>query len=256
MLLLAIDVGNTNIVMGVMEEKEIVFTSRVATDRTKTEDEYALVFANIFALRGVDPAKLDGAIISSVVPELRQILQKAVKLFSGHNPIIVGAGVKTGLNIQIDNPAQLGSDLVVDAVAANAEYPRPILIFDMGTATTLSVLDSKGVYRGGMIMPGLKLAVEALSSRTSQLPRIDLSAPDAVVGTNTIDCMRSGAIFGNAAMIDGIIDRVEDYLGEPVGTVVATGGLMGVVAPYCRRKLILDDALMLKGLRIIYNKNK
>lgn len=255
-MLLAIDVGNTNIVLGCIEGDGIRCTARIATNRTRTEDEYAMSLAQIFALREIDPKKLDGAIISSVVPELKSVLVRAVQMLCGITPLVVGAGVKSGLNIRIDNPAQLGSDLVVGAVGAMAKYPKPLLVFDFGTATTLSVIDGKGAYRGGMIMPGLRLAVEALASRTAQLPHISLEAPPRVIGTNTVDCMNAGAIYGNAAMLDGVIDRVEAELGEPVAAVVATGGLISKVAPYCRRKIEIEEDLMLWGLKIIYEKNK
>lgn len=255
-MLLAIDVGNTNIVLGCMEGEVIRCTARMATDRTRTEDEYAMALSQMFALRGMDPNRMDGAIISSVVPELRPILTRAIQTLCGITPLVVGAGIKNGLNIRIDNPAQLGSDLVVGAVGAMAKYPKPLLIFDFGTATTLSVIDGKGAYRGGMIMPGMRLAVEALSNRTAQLPHIDLEAPERVIGTNTVDCMNSGAIYGNAAMLDGVIDRVEAELGEPIAAVVATGGLISKVAPYCRRRIAIEDDLMLWGLKIIYEKNK
>ena len=255
-MLLAIDAGNTNIVLGCMEGENIRFTARLATSRGRTEDEYALLLANILALRGVDPKALDGAIVSSVVPELKPVLKRAVALLCGVTPLVVGAGIKTGLNIKIDDPGQLGSDLVVGAVGAIARYEKPMLVFDFGTATTLSVIDGKGRYRGGMIVPGLRLAVEALSSGTAQLPHVDLTAPDRVIGTNTVDCMNSGAIYGTAAMLDGVIQRVEEELGEEIKTVVGTGGLVGKVAPYCRREIVVDDALMLRGLKIIYEKNR
>lgn len=255
-MLLAIDVGNTNIVLGCIEGETIRFTARLATERTRTEDEYALLLANILALRGVGTKEVDGAIVSSVVPELRPVFQRSVQMLCGVTPLVVGAGVKSGLDIKIDNPAQLGSDLVVGAVGAIAQYEKPLLVFDFGTATTLSVIDGKGRYRGGMIIPGLRLAVEALSSGTAQLPHVDLSAPDHVIGTNTIDCMNSGAIYGTAAMLDGVIQRVEEELGEEIRTVVGTGGLVDKVAPYCRRRIEIDDALMLRGLKIIYEKNK
>ncbi|MEG0824488.1 MAG: type III pantothenate kinase [Oscillospiraceae bacterium] len=255
MLLVAIDAGNTNIVLGCLEGDKIRFTARVGTDRSKTEDEYALIFRDLLNLHGVNISDVGGAIISSVVSELKEVLKSAVELSTGKVPLMVGAGIKTGLNIKIDNPAQLGSDLAVDAVAACAKYKKPILIFDMGTATTLSVIDGKGQFRGGMIMAGPRLAVDALSSRTSQLPRIELDAPAAVIGSNTVDCMQAGAIYGNAAMLDGIIDRVEEALGEPVGTAVATGGMASRITPYCRRNIICDDSLMLRGLQIIYEKN-
>lgn len=255
-MLLAIDVGNTNIVLGCMEGETIRCTARMATDRTRTEDEYAMSLAQIFDLRGVDVKKLDGAILSSVVPELKPILVRAVEMLCGITPLVVGAGVKSGLNIRIDNPAQLGSDLLVGAVGAMAKYPKPLLVFDFGTATTLSVIDEKGMYRGGMIMPGLRMAVEALASRTAQLPHIDLQAPPKVIGTNTIDCMNSGAIYGNAAMLDGVIDRVEEELGQPAAAVVATGGLISKIAPYCKHKVEIENDLMLWGLKIIYEKNR
>lgn len=255
-MLLAIDVGNTNIVLGCIEGDDIRCTMRIATERTRTEDEYAMVLTQMFALRGIDPKQLKGAIISSVVPELKPILVRAIQMLCGITPLVVGAGVKSGLNIRIDNPGQLGSDLVVGAVGAMSKYPKPLLVFDFGTATTVSVIDRKGAYLGGMIVPGLRLAVEALASRTAQLPRIDLEAPPKVIGTNTVDCMNSGAIYGNAAMVDGVIDRIEAELGEPVATVVATGGLIPKVAPYCRHKIEIEEDLMLWGLKIIYEKNK
>lgn len=255
-MLLAIDVGNTNIVLGCMEGETIRFTARLATDRARTEDEYALLLANILTLRGVEVREIQGAVVSSVVPELKTILKRAVGLLCGITPLVVGAGIKSGLNIKIDNPAQLGSDLVVGAVGALARHEKPLLVFDFGTATTLSVLDGQGRYRGGMLIPGVRLAVEALSSRTAQLPHVDLSAPARVIGTNTVDCMNSGAIYGAAAMLDGIIQRVEEELGEEIKTVVGTGGLANKVAPYCRRRITLDDDLMLWGLKIIYEKNR
>lgn len=255
-MLLAIDVGNTNIVLGCMDAGSIRFTARLATSQARTEDEYALMLANILALRGVQPRQIQGAVVSSVVPGLRTVFSRAVRLLCGITPLIVGAGVKSGLDIKIDNPAQLGSDLVVGAVAALARYQRPLLVFDFGTATTLSVLDGRGRYRGGLIIPGLRLAVEALSSGAAQLPHVDLSAPDHIIGTNTVDCMNAGAIYGTAAMLDGIIQRVEEELGEEIRTVVGTGGLVGKVAPYCRHSIVVDDELMLWGLQIIYHKNR
>lgn len=254
-MILAIDVGNTNITLGCLDKKEIYFVSRLSTDHSKTADEYTLILKGILDLYRVDLSKIRGGIISSVVPALKRPLSIAVEKLTGKPCMIVGSGLKTGLNILIDNPAQLGSDLVVDAVAALAEYPTPILIFDMGTATTLSVVDGKGNYRGGMIIPGIKVSLDALSNRTSQLQRISLEEPRALIGTNTIDCMKSGIVYGNAAMLDGIIDRVTDELGEKA-SVVATGGLASVIVPHCRREIFYDDNLMLKGLQLIYEKNQ
>jgi len=255
-MLLAIDVGNTNIEVGCIEGEQILCTARVATDRTKTVDEYAVLLAHLFQIRNMDIEKVDGAIIASVVPELRQIMSRVIRMLCGITPMVVGTGVKSGLDIRIDNPAQLGSDLVVGAVGALAKYPKPLLIFDFGTATTLSVIDAKGTYRGGMIMPGLRLAVEALFSGTAQLPHISLEAPGKAIGTNTVDCMNAGVIYGNAAMVDGVIDRVEAELGEPVASIVATGGLSSRIIPHCRHKIAVEKELMMWGLKIIYEKNK
>ncbi|HIS67934.1 MAG TPA: type III pantothenate kinase [Candidatus Gallacutalibacter stercoravium] len=254
-MILAIDVGNSNIVLGCIDGEKLYFTARVATNRSKTSDEYAVIIKSMLELNGMQLSNIEGGIISSVVPAVTVALKGALRLLLGKEPMVVGAGIKTGLNILIDNPGQLGSDLVVDAVAALAEYPRPILIFDLGTATTLSVVDDKGSYLGGMIIPGVTVSLEALSSGTSQLPHISLEDPKRVVGTNTVDCMKSGIIYGNAAMLDGIVDRVEQELGQKA-TTVATGGLARVIVPYCQRNIICDDNLMLKGLRIIYQKNK
>ncbi len=255
-MILTVDAGNTNIVLGCMYDETLRFTARVSTDRAKTEDEYALIFRNLFDLHQVDRHAIEGAILSCVVSELTDVLRKAVETVTKKTPMIIGAGLKTGLNIKIDNPAQLGADLVVDAVAAIEQYQKPIIIFDMGTANTMSVIDSKGQFLGGAIMAGPRLSVDMLSTRTSQLPRIELDAPPKVIGRNTIQCMQSGAIYGHAAMIDGLVDRVEAELGEPIATIIATGGLSERIIPFCKRKITLDEHLMLRGLRIIYEKNR
>ena len=255
-MILAIDAGNTNIVLGCMVNDTLRFTARVRTDRAKTEDEYALVFRNLFDLHQVDRRAVEGAILSCVVSELTDVLCHAVETVIKKTPLVVGAGLKTGLNIKIDNPGQLGADLVADAVAALAKYPKPLIIFDLGTANTMSVIDGKGQFLGGAIMAGPRLSADILSTRTSQLPRIELDAPPKVIGSNTVHCMQSGAIFGHAAMIDGLIDRVEEELGEKVAAVVATGGLSGRVVPFCRREITVESDLIHHGLRIIYDKNK
>ena len=203
-MILAIDVGNSNIVLGGIDNEKIYFTVRISTDRFKSNDEYAVLMKNLIELNGYTPSEMEGSIISTVVPALATTLRLALEKITGKPCMVVGSGLKTGLNILIDNPAQLGSDLVVDAVAAIAEYPKPVMIFDLGTATTLSVVDKKGNYLGGMIMPGVVVGVEAISNRASQLPHIGLEAPKRLVGTNTIDCMKSGAIYGNAAMLQGV----------------------------------------------------
>ena len=255
-MILAVDAGNTNIVLGCIIDNSITFTARIRTDRAKTEDEYALIFRNLFDLHQTDRHSFEGAILSCVVSELSDVLCAAIDTVIKKRPLIVGAGLKTGLNIKIDNPAQLGADLVVDAVAAISKYPKPLAIFDMGTANTMSIIDGKGQFLGGAIMAGPRLSVDMLSSNTSQLPRIELDAPTRVIGSNTIQCMQSGAIYGHASMIDGLIDRVEDELCEPLAAVIATGGMSSKIIPFCKHKIIVEEHLMLQGLSIIYNKNK
>ncbi len=253
-MILALDVGNTNICIGCFQDGKILFTGRMSTDHSKTADEYAIGFNSIIRLYGHHAADVEGSIISSVVPPLNRILKDAVKRLTGTVPLQIGPGLKTGLNILLDNPGQMGADLVVDAVAAIHQYPKPLIIIDMGTATTVSVVDKESRYQGGLILPGVKISQDTLTGRTSQLPRISLEAPAHVIGKNTIDCMKSGAIFGNAAMLDGLIDRIEEEIGEKA-TVVATGGLAECIIPNCRREVHYDPDLLLKGLMIIYEKN-
>lgn len=253
-MILAIDIGNTNTVLGGMEGEQLCFTLRIRSDRLKTADEYMLTIKGLLEAKSVDAARIEGGIISSVVPELKIVMGRAMEELTGKRFLVVGSGIKTGLNIKMDNPSQLGADLVADAVAALYHYRPPLVFFDMGTATTLSVIDRQGSYIGGMIIPGLRLSVDSLSARAAQLPYINLDGPEQLIGTNTISCMQAGAIYSNAAMIDGLLERVEEELGEPV-TAVATGGLMATVLPYCKRKVHYDENLMLEGLRILYRKN-
>ncbi len=253
-MILVIDIGNTNIVLGCVEDKQLRFTARISSARDKTEDEFALMLDGILKMHGISCNQIEGGIISSVVPELKKVMSETVKRLTGKTFLIVGSGLKTGLNIRTDAPDKLGSDLVVDAVAASAKYPKPTVIFDMGTATTLSVLDAEGRYIGGMIIPGMRVSVDALSARAAQLPYINLDTPNEVIGKNTVDCMQAGVVYGHAAMLDGLIDRVEDALGRPV-TAVITGGLSRIVVPHCRRKIIYDENLLLDGLVILYEKN-
>lgn len=254
-MILAIDIGNTNIVLGCCDKQKIHFTERLSTDVKKTELEYAISFKNVLEMYGIDPKTLEGGIISSVVPSVTSVTRSAAEKIIGKPVKVVAPGMKTGFSINIDNPAQLGSDLVVDAAAGIAEYPLPLVIFDMGTATTVSVIDQNKKYLGGMIIPGVRISLDSLISGTSQLPKISLDAPKKVIGTNTVDCMKSGILYGNAACMDGIVDRIEDDLGAKV-TAVATGGLAKFIIPYCKRNIILDDELLLKGLMIINEKNK
>lgn len=254
-MILTIDVGNTNIVLGAFEGDRLLCSSRCATDRSKTEDEYALLFRGMLSLYGIEAEHIEGGILSSVVPVLKMVIPRAVELMCGKKMLVVGPGIKTGLNIRLDTPSQMGSDLLVDAVAAKSLYKPPIVVFDMGTATTASVIDRRGDYIGGMIIPGLRVAVDSLSSRTAQLPYINFAPPRALIGKNTEECMQSGAVYGCAAMMDGLVDRFEAELGEPV-TAVLTGGLAPVIAPLCTRKVHVQPELMLLGLKILYDKNR
>ena len=254
-MILAIDIGNTNIMLGCLDGKKRYFTERLSTNKTKMEMEYAIDIKMIMDINGVSPEEIEGAIISSVVPPLTKIIQQALYKIIKKEALIVGPGIKNGMNILMDHPAQIGRDLIALAVGGIAEYKLPLAIFDLGTATTLCVVDEKKNYIGGMIMPGIKTSLNALAENASQLKEIDLEPPRRVIGKNTTECMRSGMIYSNAAAIDGIIDRVEEELGQTV-TVVATGGLADLIVPFCRRKVLLDKDLLLKGLWVIYNKNK
>lgn len=253
-MILTIDIGNTNTVLGCWKGEKLTLTMRLHTDRDRTADEYCLLIGNLLRDRGADPGEISGGILSSVVPELRNVMKNAMALLTGRTFLCVGAGLKTGLDIRMDNPAQLGADLVVDAIAALSKYKPPLVIFDMGTATTMSVIDGQGAYRGGMIIPGLRLSVDALSARAAQLPYIHLGEPAHFIGSNTVDCMQAGAVYGSALMIDGLIARTAEELGQPV-TAVATGGLMALIHGYCREDLHYDENLMLEGLYILYKKN-
>ena len=254
-MLLAIDIGNTNIVLGGFEGDNLSFVARIATNPSLTEDEYASKILNVLSVHSVDISSVDGAIISSVVPPLNSVMKKAVRFIFGVDPILVGPGVKTGIGIRCDNPASVGSDIISSCVAVHHLYGGPSLIIDMGTATKMAVIDKNGAFIGVSIIPGVLMGLKALSSGTAQLPQVSLEAPDSVIGKNTVDCMRSGVIFGNASMIDGMIDRFNAELGETL-SVYATGGLASTVIGYCNHKITLDDNLVLKGLNIIYNKNK
>ncbi|MCM1522991.1 MAG: type III pantothenate kinase [Ruminococcus sp.] len=254
-MVLAVDIGNTYTVVGGFDRQgEILFTERISTDHKATDFEYARSFTGVLDMHGAETGDIEGAVISSVVPIVTGNVRSAVKKITGAYPITVGPGIKTGLSIKIDDPAQLGSDLVVGAVAGINLYPCPLVIIDMGTATIMSVINRDKSYIGGMILPGVKISMEALTERTSQLPKIGFEPPRKLIGSNTVECMKSGLLYGSAACIDGMLQRISEELGEQV-TAVATGSLAGTVAGLCRSKIICDNDLMLKGLTLIYNKN-
>lgn len=254
-MIIAVDIGNTNIVLGFLENKKMLHECRLSTAVDDSADEYAIKFKSILEIFKIDIDSIEGSVLSSVVPPLNRTISKALMLITGKMPVIVGPGVKTGLNIKINNPAELGADMVVGAVASIAKYPCPQIIFDLGTATTASVIDKNGCFIGGAILCGVKTALNALSSSTAQLPQIEIVAPENAIGTNTIDSMRSGIVFGTAAMLDGFIKRFESELGEKA-TVIVTGGLGGVIAQYCENDVIVDRQLLIDGLCMIYEKNK
>lgn len=253
-MILSVDIGNSIVNIGVTSKGKMRFLARIATDTVRTEDQLAVEISAIFSLYDTNLSDIGGAVIGSVVPQLSPIVRRAIKKLTGLSPLVIGPGVKTGLNICIDNPAQLGADLVAAAVAANVVYPRPCIIFDLDTATKAIVLDRKGSCIGCSIMPGVAISLEALSSRAAQLPHINLEDTPVVIGKNTIDSMKSGTLLGTASMLDGMAQRIEDVLGEKA-TLVITGGLSDVIIPHCKREIIANPTLVLDGLRIIYERN-
>ncbi len=253
-MFLVVDIGNTNIVIGAMEDKKILFEARIATNRKKTTDEYAMEILKILSLERIDPEHIQGCILSSVVPPVQNAVCNGLTKILHKRPLIVGPGLKTGLKIQMDNPRQVGSDRIVIAVGALAKYKAPLILMDLGTATTMEVINRDNTYIGGCIIPGVRTSLDALTANAAQLPGISLEIPPDVIGSNTVDCIRSGILHGTAAMIDGMVERLEGSLGEPA-TVIATGGLAPLVLPLCRRKILLEKDLLLEGLSILYEKN-
>lgn len=254
-MILAIDVGNTNSVLGCVEDGKVINTVRIQTRPGETTAEHVVKLKQLLDVYGIDPRGFEGAILSSVVPPVTNAFTGAVKLITGLDCLTVGPGLKTGMNVRIDDPGTLGPDLVVGGVAAMHYYGKPVIVADLGTATTITLIDEKRCFRGGAILPGVKLSYSALAAGTSLLPDIAITPPKKCVATNTVDCMRSGAVFGTAATIDGMTERMEEELGMPC-KIVATGGLASSVTPYCKREIVCDDELLLKGLWVVYQKNQ
>ena len=254
-MILTVDVGNSNVVLGAVRGDEILFEARLRTDATKTSDEYCIDLKMVLEVYHVKAEDFDGAIIASVVPQVLNSMKTAIMKLTGKVPMVVGPGLKTGLNIAIDNPSQAGADLVVGCVAALREHKAPMIIVDMGTATTMIVVDKNNAMIGGCIMPGVKISMDALTDRTALLPGLQLDQPKRAIGRNTIDCMRSGLMMGAACMIDGMIDRMEQELGYKT-TVIATGGIAKFVLPMCDHEIIYDKDLLVKGLAALYRDNK
>lgn len=254
-MILTVDIGNSNIVIGGVEGESIVFEARLRTDATKTSDEYCIELKSLLDIYHVEAADIEGSIIGSVVPQVLNSFQTAIKKLTGKQSLVVGPGLKTGLNIKIENPAQTGADLVVGCVAALREHKPPMIVVDMGTATTMVVLDQTGALVGGCICPGVKISMEALTDRTALLPGLQLDQPKKAIGRNTIECMRSGIMLGAACMVDGMIERMEEELGYPT-TVVATGGIAKFVIPMCKKPITYDKDLLVKGLAALYRDNR
>ena len=254
-MILTVDAGNTNIVLGGIENDKLLFLSRIATQTALMADEYAVKFSEILALYGYCAADINGAAISSVVTPLTPVFKQAVKRLTSSKIVTVGPGIKTGVNIKIDDPAALGADLVCGAVGAMEKYDPPCVIFDLGTATTISAIDRNRFFLGGSIIPGVKVSLKALSSPAAALPDINTElSGDVLIGTNTVDCMKSGSIIGTASMMDGMALRYKEAIGQDAA-VIATGGLASTILPFCREKFILDETLLIDGLYVLYKKN-
>lgn len=253
-MILTIDIGNTNMNLGLFDGDILFMRARLVTERQKTEDQFAVEFTQLFSMHQIPPQQIDGCIISSVVPEITVAVSTAIQWLTKKKPMVLQPGLKTGLNILIDNPAQLGADLAAGAVGASANYPLPAFVIDLGTATKIYAIDKNKGFRGCMIAPGIAISLKALTDTSSLLPTISLEPPKKACGTNSVESMQSGVILGTAAMIDGLLDRFTEELGEPQ-SILATGGLASFIVPICRHEVQYDGNLILKGLKAIYEKN-
>ena len=254
-MLLAIDIGNTHIVIGCIKDDKIVCEARIATDRTRTSDQYGVEIKSMIEAYGCRIEDVEDCIISSVVPPVFNAVRSGVYKITERKPMVVGHGLKTGLDIRLDNPAQVGSDRIVIAVSALAKRKAPLILIDMGTATTVEVIEPKNKYMGGVILPGARLSLDALTRGTAQLPGINMDRPGKIIAKNTVDSMRSGIMYGTAAQLDGVIDRMEEELGH-TSTIIATGGVAPHIIPLCRHKITLERDLLLNGQNVIYKMNK
>ena len=253
-MILAVDIGNSTIVLGGFEQNDLQFVSRLSTNLHTTQDEYAMLISGALALHNIDKRGIVGTIVSSVVPPLNEEIQNALLFLFGKEPLIIGPGIKSGISIRCDMPSSVGADLIAAAVATHFLYESPALVIDMGTATKMSVVDQHGAFIGASIIPGVNMGLNALAEQTAQLPKIGLKTPDRVIAKNTVDCMRSGVLYGHASMIDGMIDRIRQEFGKDL-FILATGGMASAVIPLCRHKIHVDETLILKGLHILYQKN-
>ena len=255
-MILVCDVGNTNIVLGVYEGKELLRAWRISTDRNKTSDEYGVSIKQLFEYENFNIDEIKSVIISSVVPSIMYALEGMSRRYFKKEPVIIGPGIKTGIKILYDNPKEVGADRIVNAVAAYEKYGGPIIIVDFGTATTFCAISKDGDYLGGVISPGIVISSEALFQKASKLPRVDLVKPEKVLNKNTVSSMQSGIIYGYVGMVDYIVGRMEEELGVKSKEVIATGGLSSAIASESKMITKIEKMLTLEGLRIIYEKNK
>ena len=253
-MLLVIDVGNTYIVLGIFKDQELVDHWRVSTDRLRTTDEYGVLIRHLFYLNGVNSEEIDAIIISSVVPPVMPTLERMCQRYFGLTPLVIGPGVKTGMDIKYDNPREVGADRIVNAVAAYEKFGGPVIIIDFGTATTFCAVDKKGTYLGGAICPGIGISTDALVQRTAKLPRIEVVQAEKVICRNTVESMQAGVFYGFVGQVDGIVTRMRRELGCKA-RVVATGGLAVIVAPATDAIDVVEPMLTLEGLKIIYDRN-
>lgn len=256
-MLLAVDVGNSTTSVGLFDnEKNLQFLASLDTDNRKTADQISIDLMNLFTLYNFRHTQITGAILCNVVPPLSFVMEKAIARLLGKAPMVIGPGVKTGLNIRLPVQTQVGADIVANAVAALERFTPPIITIDMGTATTIGVISEGRTYEGGLLLPGVNLSLAALSRQTAQLPAISLEHPKSLIGKTTEDCMRSGIVYGTAGMLDGIIDRIREEFPNQEISVVATGNNAPVIVKYCRNRIIYDKYLLMNGLWAIYQKNK
>lgn len=254
-MLITIDIGNSYVSFGCYKGENLEFVSDIVTDNKKSVDQYAVEFGNIMKLYNIDTQNISGGIISSVVPELTAVVAEAIAKLCKISCLIVGPGVKSGININIENPAQLGADTVAEAVAVIEKFPCPAIICDLGTATVMGVIDKNKNFNGCIIAAGVGTTSDSFSNNTALLPHVSIDTPKRLIGKNTVNSVQSGLIFGTAAMIDGLISRIERELGEKT-TVIATGKMTEKIIPHCDREIIISDYLVFEGLRLIYQKNQ